>query len=163
MPRFTAQMEREYADLFNEGVRVIDDEVTCRMYTRTLWTMRVLYESDPYWNEQTPTFITTLKHTWIMETVTEIAGSEDCDQWLNDQNDEEDFRHPDKTPERMAELASLSGLARIMFNSTVDKQWVHPIMKAYWYVLAWDALPRGETHQEAMVLSTGHHVTVFPF
>ena len=156
-------MEREYADLVNEAVHVIYGEVTRRMYTRTLWTMRVLYESDPYWIERIPTCFTTLKHTWLMDTVTEIAGSEDCDQWLNDQYDEENFRHPEKTPARMAEIASLSGLARIMFTSTANKQWVSPLVKAYWYVLAWEPDPRELPHQESMVLPTGHQVTVFPF
>ena len=125
--------------------------------------MRVLYESDPYWIEQIPTCFTTLKHTWLMDTVTEIAGSEDCDQWLNDQNDEEDFRHPEKTPARMAELASLSGLARIMFTSTANKRWISPLVKAYWFVLAWEPDDRELPHRESMVLPTGHQVTVFPF
>ena len=98
-----------------------------------------------------------------METVQAIAGRDDCDTWLNDHNDKEDFRHRAKTPDRMAEIASISGLARIMFTSVVNKDWVHPVLKAYWYVLAWEELPREEPHQEAIVLSTGHHVTVFPF
>ena len=162
MAHLTAQMEREYTDLINEAIHVIHDEATRRMYARTLWTTRILYESDPYWIVHS-TFTSTLKDTWVMRTAAAIAGRTDCDQCLDNQNEEEDFRHQEKTPERMTEVASLSGLARIMFTSTVNKEWVHPIMKGYWYVLAWDPLPREEPHQEAIVLATGHHVSVFPF
>ena len=156
-------MEREYADLVNEAVHVTFGAVTRRMYTRTLWTLRALYESDPHWIERTPTCFTTLRHTWLMNTVTEIAGREDSDQWLNKQYDEENFRHPEKTPARMAEIASLSGLARIMFTSTANKQWVSPLVKAYWYALAWEPDDRELPHRESMVLPTGHQVTFFPF
>ena len=51
----------------------------------------------------------------------------------------------------------------MMFNSTVDKDWVHPYMKAYWFTLAWVELDREQPLQESTVLSTGHHVSVFPF
>ncbi len=113
-------MEREYADLVNEAAHVTYGAVTRRMYTRTLWTLRALYESDLYWIERIPTCFTTLRHTWLMDTVTEIAGKEDCDQWLNDQYDEENFRHPEKTPARMAEIASLS---RNWTFSPSEKAW----------------------------------------
>ena len=156
-------MEREYADLINEAAHVTYGAVTRRLYTRTLWTLRALYESDPYWIERVPTCFETLRHTWLMNTVTEIAGREDSDQWLNNQYDEENFRHPEKTPARMAEIASLSGLARIMFTSTANKQWVSPLVKAYWYALAWEPDDRELPHRESMVLPTGHQVTVFPF
>ena len=157
-------MEREYADLINEAAHVTYGAVTRRLYTRTIWTLRTLYETDPYWSERVPTCFETLRHTWLMNTVTRIISeAEDSDRWLEKQYDEENFRHPEKTPARMAEIASLSGLARIMFTSTANKQWVHPMMKAYWYVLAWEPDPRELPHQESMVLPTGHQVTVFPF
>ena len=33
--------------------------------------------------------------------------------------------------ERMAEIADISGYARIMFSSTATKTWVHPVIKSY--------------------------------
>ena len=162
MPAFTPQMEEEYADLLNEAVHVTNQTTTRRAYMGTIWTLRALYESNPNWIEWTPECFATLRHTWLMTTVTEIAGKEDSDRWLNHQYEKEDFQHQQKTPARMEEIASISGLARIMFTSTVNKQWISPLVKAYWYALAWEPKDRELPHRESTVLSSGHHVTVFP-
>ncbi len=161
MPLFTQAQEQEYADLINEAEEVTTDAPTRRMYYRTIWTMRTLYEMDPYWIQQMPTCITTLKDTWIMEVVNQLGGLDDCNGWLNAKHQAENFQHPEKTENRMAELANVSGTARIMFNSTVDKDWVHPYLKAYWFTLAW-AQHDGEQF-ESTILPSGHHVSVFPF
>ena len=162
MPAFTIQMEGEYADLLNEAVHVTNGAATRRAYTGTIRMLRALYESDPNWVERTPTCFAALKHTWLMTTVTEITGKEDSDRWLSHQCDDEDFQHQQKTPARMEEIASISGLARIMLTSTVNKQWISPSVKAYWYTLAWEPEDREFPHRESTVLSSGHHVTVFP-
>ena len=126
-------MEGEYADLLNEAVHVTNGAAIRRAYTGTIRMLRALYESDPNWIERTPTCFAALKHTWLMTAVTEITGKEDSDRWLSHQCDDEDFQHQQKTPARMEEIASISGLARIMFTSTVTKQWISPVVKAYWY------------------------------
>ena len=118
---------------------------------------------DPYWGEQMPPCITTLKHTWIMGVVHEISERDDCNAWLNAKYEAENYSHPEKTENRMAELANISGMARIMFTSTVTKEWVHPVMKAYWFTLAWTEQAQEHPHMESTVLTTGHHVSVFPF
>ena len=157
-------MEREYNDLINEAAHVTFGAVTRRLYTRTVWTLRTLYETDPYWSERVPMCFEALRNTWLMNAVTKILSeAEDSDRWLEKQYDEENFRHPEKTPARMAEIAELSGLARIMFTSTANKRWVPPLVKAYWFVLSWEPDDRELPHRESMVLTTGHQVSVFPF
>ena len=59
-----------------------------------------------------------------------------ANKWLMEQNEAENFDHPLKTGVRMAEICSVSALARGIFTSTVTLQWVHPRIKAYWYALA---------------------------
>ena len=77
MPYLTPAMEAEYDDLINEAEYVTPDGPTRRMYQRTIWTQRILYQMDPYWGEQMPPCITTLKYTWIIGVVHELAGMED--------------------------------------------------------------------------------------
>ena len=162
MPIFTPQMESEYADLIHEAAHVTSGATIRRAYRGTIKTLRALYESDPNWIARTPSCFVTLEHTWLMTMVTEIARREDSDRWLNHQYEKENFQHQLKTPARMEEIASISGLARIMFTSTVNKQWISPLVKAYWYALAWEPRDRELPHRESTVLSSGHHVTVFP-
>ena len=163
MPVFTPQMEGEYLDLLNEAAHVTSGATIRRAYRGTIKTLRALYEADPNWIERTPACFATLEHTWLMTMVTEIARREDSDRWLNCQYERENFQHPQKTPARMEEIASISGLARIMFTSTVNKQWISPSVKAYWYALAWEPRDLELPHQESTVLTSGHQrVTVFP-
>ena len=164
MTQFTPEMEKEYDHLMAEADQVIYDHsgATQRLYTRALWTSRTLFLTDPHWVDRS-TFTLTLRDTWIMSAVSDIVQRYQCQEWLEDQRDNDDFTHPDKTETRMAELASISALSRIMFTSTVEAEWIPNTVKAYWYVLAWEPLSREEPHQEATVLSTGHHVSVFPF
>ena len=161
MPFFTPEMEEEYFDLLDEADRVTEGATNRRAYMGTIWMLRNLYESDPDWMERTPECFATLRHTWIMTTVAEIAGQEGGDQWLKHQCEREDLQHQQKTPERMAETASISGLARVMFTSTATKRWISPWIKAYWYALAWETIDE-DLDQESTTLSSGHHVTVFP-
>ena len=166
MADFTTAMEKEYTDLMSEAVHVTSEDPVRRMYWRTIWTLRRLYETDPHWMEQTPTCITTLQGTWIKDVIVEIAQMNDPNRWLNAKHQAENLQHPAKTRHRMAELASITVYARIMFNSTVDKDWVHPFMKAYWFTLAWEWPVEDDREQpldEAKVLPTGHHISVFPF
>ena len=162
MPAFTPQMEGEYLDLLNEAAHVTSGATIRRAYRGTIKTLRALYEADPNWIERTPACFATLEHTWLMTLVSEIARREDSDRWLNHQYEKENFQHQQKTPARIEEIASISGLARIMFTSTVNKQWISPLVKAYWYALAWEPRDRELPHRESTVLSSGHHVTVFP-
>ena len=93
----------------------------------------------------------------------EVGGNE----WMIDQADSESFDHPLKTVVRMAEVATVSALARILFTSTVRLEWIHPLCKAYWYALAQaenedeyiECTDCGEPHElilsAEMVLSVG--------
>ena len=156
-------MEGEYLDLLNEAAHVTSGATIRRAYRGTIKTLRALYEADPNWIERTPACFATLEHTWLMTMVTEIAMKEDSDRWLNLQCTRENFHHPLKTPARLEEIASISGLARIMFTSTVNKQWISPLVKAYWYALAWEFRDSELPHRRSTFLSSGHQrVTVFP-
>ena len=78
-----------------------------------------------------------LNDTWIMTLVRQISERNDCHEYLEAKESEDDFSHPLKTPERMAEIAEISGYARIMFSSTATKTWIHPVIKSYWFALSW--------------------------
>ena len=156
-------MMAEYTDLYNEAEFVTQDGPIRRMYQRTIWSQRILYQLDAYWAEHTPSGLSAIRHTWIMELVRSITQRDDCEEWLEDKESREDYTHRMKTEDRMAELAPVSGYARIMFTSTVNKKWVHPTMKAYWFVLSWAPRAREMPHVESTILSTGHHLSVFPY
>ena len=163
MPYLTPEQMAEYTDLYNEAEFVTHDGPTRRMYQRTLWAQRVLYQQDAYWAEHMPSSLSAIKHTWIMELVRNITQRDDCDEWLEDKESREDYSHRMKTEDRMADLAHVSGYARIMFTSTVSKRWVHPVIKAYWFALAWAPHDREVPLMESTVMNSGHHITVFPF
>ena len=156
-------MMAEYTDLYNEAARVTRGGPIRRMYQRTIWSQRILYQLDSCWAEHTPLGLSAIRHTWIMELVQSIVQHEDGEEWLADRKSREDYTHPMKTEDRMAELAPVSGYARIMFTSTVNKKWVHPQMKAYWFALSWAPHVREVPLMESTITSSGHHVTVFPF
>ena len=156
-------MMAEYTDLYNEAEFVTQDGPIRRMYQRTIWSQRILYQLDAYWAEHTPSGLSAIKHTWIMELVRSITQRDDCEEWLEDKESREDYTHRMKTEDRMAELAPVSGYARIMFTSTVNKKWVHPTMKAYWFVLSWAPRAREVPLMESTILGTGHHLRVFPY
>ena len=153
----------EYTDLYNEAEFVTQDGPIRRMYQRTIWSQRILYQLDAYWAEHTPSGLSAIKHTWIMDLVRSITQRDDCEEWLEDKESREDYTHRMKTEDRMAELAPVSGYARIMFTSTVNMKWVHPTMKAYWFVLSWAPRERERPLVESTILSTGHHLSVFPY
>ena len=120
---------------------------------------------DATWEEHTPASLVALENTWIMTLVREVSQRNNCHEWLEAKESDDDFTHPLKTPERMAEVAEVSGYARIMFTSTVTKNWIHPVIKSYWFALAWGPGER-EANGDLMsstVIPSGHHLTVFPF
>ena len=159
----TPTMMAEYTDLYNEAEFVTQDGPIRRMYQRTIWSQRILYQLEAYWAEHTPSGLSAIRHTWIMELVRSITQRDDCEEWLEDKESREDYTHRMKTEDRMAELAPVSGYARIMFTSTVNKKWVHPAMKAYWFALSWAPHVREVPLMESTILGSGHHLNVFPF
>ena len=163
MPLLNPQQQAEYTDLFNEAVFLTHDGPTRRAYQRTIWVQRVLYQQDACWAEQVPPSLSALSETWIMALVQEITQMKECDAWLEDKERREDYSHRLKTEERMADLAHVAGYARIMFTSTVGKAWIHPVLKAYWFALSWAPDQREVPLMESTVMSSGHHVNVFPF
>ena len=156
-------MMAEYTDLYNEAEFVTRGGPIRRMYQRTIWSQRILYQLDDYWAEHMPSGLSAIRHTWIMDLVQSIIQRDDCEEWLGDKKSREDYTHWMKTEDRMAELAPVSGYARIMFTSTVNKKWVHPAMKAYWFALSWAPHVREVPLMESTILGTGHHLSVFPF
>ena len=163
MPYLTPDEMAEYTALYNEARHLTRNGPTRMAYRRTIWAQRVLHQLDATWTDNTPSSLAALEHTWIMELVWGIAQRDDCDEWLEDKESREDYSHRMKTEDRMADLAHVSGYARIMFTSTVGKKWVHPIMKAYWFALSWTPHARERPLKGSTITSSGHHVTVFPF
>ena len=163
MPYLTPDEMAEYTALYNEARHLTRNGPTRMAYRRRNWAQRVLYQLDATWADNTPASLAALEHTWIMELVRGIAQRDDCHEWLEDRESREDYTHYMKTEDRMADLAQVSGYARIMFSSTVGKSWVHPIMKSYWFALSWAPSDREMPLRESTITSTGHHVAVFPF
>ena len=163
MPIFNQEHQAEYLDLLREARFLTHTGQLRRTYERTLWVQRTLFQQDTCWTEQVPPSLTALNGTWIMELVSEVTQRTDCGEWLEDRERQEDYTHEQKTPERMEDLARVAGYARIMFSSTVGKAWVSPVLKAYWFALSWAPDQREVPLMESTVMSSGHHVNVFPF
>jgi hypothetical protein len=49
-----------------------------------------------------------------------------------------------------------------MFSSVVGLPFIHPAYKCYLFALAWPETDREYPHRSEAVLSTGHHVSVYP-
>ena len=165
MPEMTDRQYREYQTLYRESSELFDPGFIQEAFRRTIWIQRKLYLEDAAWEEQIPPGLTALNDTWIMDVVWEISEREDCHQYLAAKENEDDWTHPLKTPERMAEIAEISGYARIMFSSTATKTWVHPVIKSYWFALSWGPGEREANGglESSTVIPSGHHLSVFPF
>ena len=77
------------------------------------------------------------------------------------QADSEGFDHPLKTIARMEEVSRVSGLARILFTSTVRLEWVHPLCKAYWYALSRAEGEDEYPHSAETAIPPGVRLSVF--
>ena len=165
MPPLTCQQYREFVTLYRESRHLFDPGQLRESFRRTVWVQRELYERDATWEEQIPPSLVALNDTWIMTLVREVSQRNNCHEWLEANESDDDFTHPLKTPERMAEVDEISGYARIMFTSTVAKTWVHPVIMSYWFALAWGPGER-EANGDLMsstVIPSGHHLSVFPY
>jgi len=160
MPAFTDVEEGEYQDFLSEVVHFSSPNYR-KVIRRVIWTQRQLYNGDHIF-EWVPTFELALGGTWIMQVVSNILDN-GGEQWLIEQANNESFEHELKTDDRMLEVSSLSGLARILFTSVVKLRWVHPTLKAYLYALAWVECEREYPHRSEVTIATGHYVSVFPF
>ena len=163
MPIFNQKHQAEYLDLLREARFLTHTGQMRRTYDRTLWVQRALFEQDASWAEQMPPSLIALKDTWIMTLVEEVTQRTDFNEWMEDRVHREDYSHELKTPERMEDLARVAGYARVMLSSTVGKAWVSPVLKAYWFALSWAPDQREVPLVESTVMSSGHHVNIFPF
>ena len=165
MPPLTCQQYREFVTLYRESRHLFDPGQLRESFRRTVWVQRELHERDATWEEQTPASLVALDDTWIMTLVREVSQQDNCHEWLEERESNDDFTHPLKTPDRMAEINEISGYARIMFSSTAARTWIHPVIKSYWFALAWGPGQREAdgTLQDSTVIPSGHHLTVFPF
>ena len=165
MPLLTQEEYDEFIALYGEARHLTRIGPTREAFRRAIWTQRVLYEMDATWAEHIPASLVALENTWIMTLVRDVSQRDNCHQWLEEKESNDDFTHELKTLDRMAELEEISGYARIMFSSTVGKAWIHPVIKAYWFALAWTPGYReiNGTLRDSTIIPSGHHITVFPF
>ena len=165
MPLLTHQQFHQYMTLYGEARHFFEPGFLRESFQRTVWIQRTLHEMDATHEEQIPPSLVALNDTWIMTLVREVSQRNNCHEWLEAKESDDDFTHPLKTPERMAEVNEVSGYARIMLSSTVAKTWVHPVIKSYWFALAWGPGEREAdgTLLDSTVIPSGHHITVFPF
>ena len=165
MPEMTCQQYREFITLYRESIELFDPGFLRESFRRTIWVQRKLYQEDAPWEEQIPPSLVALNDTWIMTLVRQISERNDCHEYLEEKESEDDFTHPLKTPERMAEIAEISGYARIMFSSTATKNWIHPVIKSYWFALSWGPGEREANGdlESSTVIPSGHHLSVFPY
>ena len=165
MPLLTHQEYRQFISLYGEARHLFEPGQLRESFQRTVWIQRTLHEMDATHEEQIPPSLVALNDTWIMTLVREVSERNDCHEWLEAKESEDDFAHPLKTPERMAEVDEISGYARIMFTSTVAKTWIHPVIKSYWFALAWGPGEREANGglESSTVMILGHHLSVFPY
>ena len=165
MPEMTDRQYREYQTLYRESSELFDPGFLKEAFRRTIWIQRKLYLEDATWEEQIPPGLTALNDTWIMDLVREISEREDCHQYLEEKEDEDDWTHPLKTPERMAEIADISGYSRIMFTTTANMDWIHPVIKSYWFALSWGPGERERDGglESSAIIPSGHHLSVSPY
>ena len=165
MPEMTCRQYREFMTLYRESSELFDPGFLREAFRRTIWIQRKLYQDDALWEEQIPPGLVALNDTWIMTLVREISEREDCHQYLEEKEDEDDWTHPLKTPERMAEIADISGFSRIMFTTTANMDWIHPVIKSYWFALSWGPGERERDGglESSAVMILGHHLSVFPY
>ena len=133
--QFTLRMRAELEDLRNEMLFCIPDEQHQQEFEQIILNQVRLFTSNSPWEDWTFSFANRLRDSWVLTVVSsimEVGGNE----WMIAQADSESFDHPLKTLVRMAEVSTVSALARIVFTSTVNLEWVHPRIKAYWYALA---------------------------
>ena len=139
--QFTDRMQAQLEDLRNEIPLFIPDENHQQDFERIILNQVRLFRSNSPWGDWTFSFENRFRDSWVMTVVESIMECgmnyvECANEWLMEQNEAESFDHPLKTGVRMAEICSVSALARGIFTSTVTLQWVHPRIKAYWYALA---------------------------
>ena len=165
MPLLTHEEYQEFISLYGEAIHLCRIGPIRESFRRTVWIQRVLHETDATWWQRQTASLVALENTWIMTLVREVSQQGNCHEWLEARESDDNFTHPLKTPERMAEVDEVSGYARIMLSSTVAKTWVHPVIKSYWFALAWGPGEReaNGTLLDSTVIPSGHHITVFPF
>jgi len=73
--------------------------------------------------------------TWIERAINQIKD-EGNTPWLLMKAQAEQFDMPAKTPERMENIRAITGLARIMFTTLVNCDWVPPFYKAFLFCCA---------------------------
>ena len=165
MPLLTHQEYQEFISLYGEARHLFEVGPLRESFRRTVWIQRVLHETDATWWQRQTASLVALENTWIMTLVREVSQQDNCHEWLEERESHDNFTHPLKTPDRMAEIDEISGYARIMLSSTVAKTWIHPVIKSYWFALAWQPGQReaNGTLRDSTVIPSGHHITVFPF
>ena len=117
MNTFTPKMQEELEDLRNEIPRCIPEEYQ-EECLRTILNQKRLFNGGTSWENWTPSFADRLHGTWVMTVASSIV-EEGGNEWMIDKADSESFDHPLKTVARMEEVSRVSGLARILFTSTV--------------------------------------------
>ena len=159
MNTFTPKMRAELRDLREEIPRCIPEEYR-ENCLRMILNQKRLFEGGASWQNWTPSFTDHLHGTWIATAVSSIV-EQGGNEWMINQADSEDLDHPLKTRARMAEVIRVSGLARILFTSTVRLDWIHPLCKAYWYTLS-QAEREGEyPHSAETRIPPGIRLSVF--
>ena len=152
-------MRAELEDLRNEMLLCIPEQYQ-QEFLRIILNQVRLYSSESPWEDWTFSFSHRLRDSWVLTVVSsimEVGGNE----WLIAQADSESFDHPLKTVARMEEVSKVSGLARILFTSTVRLGWIHPLCKAYWYALSRAESEDEYPHSAETVIPPGIRLSVF--
>ena len=159
MSTFTPKMRAELEDLRSEIPRCIPEEYQ-EECLRTILNQKRLFDGGTSWENWTPSFANRLHGTWVMTVASSIV-EEGGNEWMIDKADSESFDHPLKTVARMEEVSRVSGLARILFTSTVRLGWIHPLCKAYWYALSRAENEDEYPHSAETVIPFGVRLSVF--
>ena len=146
-------------NLRNEIPRCIPEEYQ-EECLGTILNQKRLFNGGTSWEDWVPSFADHLRGTWVMTVASGIIR-EGGNEWMISKADSERFDHPLKTRARMEEVSKVSGLARILFTSTVRLRWVHPLCKAYWYALSRAESEDEYPHSAETVIPPGVRLSVF--
>ena len=152
-------MQEELDSLRNEIPYCVPEEYQGDCL-RTILDQKELFNGGTSWEDWSPSFADHLRGTWVMTVASSIVR-EGGNEWMISKADSERFDHPLKTVARMEEVMTVSGLARILFTSTVRLGWIHPLCKAYWYALSRAESEEEYPHLAETVIPPGIQLSIF--
>lgn len=75
--------------------------------------------------------------------------------------DREDFRHPEKSPQRIDETVQVSGLSRILLTTLLKCRFIPFVYKCFLFSLAYSTREAEFPHEGSVELLCGRNINLF--